>query len=127
MSSNEFQRFGRIVSSVAIGIVFAFAGSVVSSAAAGPSGSRAGARQAIVSVKGLSCPVCARRLQKVLAALPGAKGAKVELAKEQAVIEFAAGTKTTTQQIVETVREAGFVPGRIEWTKSLDHNQDESR
>ena len=72
-------------------------------------------KQAVVTVKGLSCPVCARRLQKVLATLPRAKNAKVQLEKEQAVINFAGDTKVTDTQLQETVRNAGFVPGKIEW------------
>lgn len=46
-------------------------------AAAVAAGTTAPAREAVVQVKGLACPVCARRLQKVLIKLPGAKESAV--------------------------------------------------
>ncbi len=94
-----------------ITVVIAYAGSTMLAADA----SRSGAKQAVVAVKGLACPVCAHRLQKVLKALPGAEDAKVELAKNEAVIDFASDSKITNQQIQDKVKDAGFVPGKIEW------------
>ena len=72
-------------------------------------------KQAVVTVKGLSCPVCVRRLEKVLSALPGAQSAKVELTKGEAVIDFAPEAKIKDEQIQKTVRDAGFVPGNLRW------------
>jgi copper chaperone CopZ len=72
-------------------------------------------RQAVIAVKGLSCPVCAHRLEKVLGKLPGAEEAHVDLQKGQAVVDFAPNAKPTDQKIIQRVREAGFVPGKIEW------------
>lgn len=67
-----------------------------------------------VNVKGMSCSACARRLEKVLTSLPGLKSAKVQLEKEEASLEFTAGAKVDDEQIRKTIRQAGFVPGKIE-------------
>ena len=116
----KFQKSHRLFWTTAIvGMIVAAANTGVSAAPA-PDTSE---KTAVVAVKGLSCPLCARRLQKVLSALPGAHGAKVELAKEKAVIDFAADTKTTDEQIAKTVRDAGFIPGKIEWNKPTDRAQ----
>lgn len=75
-------------------------------------------KEAAVAVKGLSCTVCAQRLQKVLAKLPGAQRAEVQLEKGKAIIDFNPATKVTDNQIQQTVRDAGFVPGKIEWRRT---------
>lgn len=72
-------------------------------------------RQAVIVVKGLSCPICAHRLEKVLAKLPGAEKAQVNLQKGQAVVDFAPNAKVTDQEIIHKIRDAGFVPGKVEW------------
>jgi len=72
-------------------------------------------KQALVPVKGMACSACARRLQKVLSKLPGVEKAEVQLEKEQAILTFLADSKASDKQIEETVRNAGFVPGKIEW------------
>jgi copper chaperone CopZ len=73
------------------------------------------ARQAVIAVKGLSCPVCAHRLEKVLAKLPGAEKAQVDLGKSQAVVDFAPNSNVTDKEIGQKVRDSGFVPGKIQW------------
>ncbi len=77
-------------------------------------------KRAVIQVRGLSCPVCAHRLEKVLVKLPEAKSAKVSLKKGQAVVTFAPTANVTDQQLSQTVRDAGFVPGKIEWRKTTE-------
>ncbi len=72
-------------------------------------------KKAVIQVKGLSCPICVHRLEQVLTKLPGATKAEVSLEKGQAVIEFHSGAHAGDQQITQTIRDAGFVPGNIEW------------
>ena len=72
-------------------------------------------KAAVVQVKGLSCPICVHRLEKVLSKLPGAAKAEVSLDKGQAVIEFGSRANVPDKQIAQTIRDAGFVPGKIEW------------
>lgn len=84
---------------------------------------------AVVEVKGMACSACAHRLEKVLRKLPDAKNAKVELEKEQATITFAAETKVKDETVKETIRQAGFVPGKLEWrseTQKPDRSDDKT-
>lgn len=79
-------------------------------------------KQAVVQVKGLSCPLCVHRLQQVLTKLPGATKANVSLEKGQAVIDFS-GAHAGDPQIAQSIRDAGFVPGRIEWRAPQSPNR----
>ena len=100
-----------------IGLVLA--ATALASLAAPPaarSGPASGAsRQAVVAVNGMSCPFCAYGVKKHLSALPGVKSVQVEMAKGEAIVEFAPETEITDEQIQRAVRAAGFTPGKIEW------------
>ena len=82
---------------------------------ANPVDAAQGDRQVMVAIRGLSCPVCAHRLEKALTKLPGAKKAQVDLQKSQAVVDFGADAKVTDKEINQRIRDAGFVPGKVEW------------
>lgn len=94
---------------VSAAAVVLFTATLLTAASAGT------ANEAMVQVKGLSCPLCVHRLEKVLTKLLGATKAEVSLQKGQAVIEFHSGAHARDEQIAQTIREAGFVPGNIEW------------
>ena len=72
-------------------------------------------REAVVSVKGMMCSMCARGLETRLSKLGDAKTAKVNLDKEQAIVSFPAETKVTDKDIEKTVTDAGFNVVKIEW------------
>lgn len=72
-------------------------------------------REAVVSVKGMMCSMCAQGLETRLAKLGDAKAAKVDLDKEQAIVSFPAETKVTNEDIEKTVKDAGFNVVTIEW------------
>ncbi len=72
-------------------------------------------REAVVSVKGMMCSMCARGLETRLSKLGDAKAAKVNLDKEQAIVTFPANTKVTDKEIEKTVADAGFNAVKIEW------------
>lgn len=72
-------------------------------------------KQAVVTVHGMQCPFCAYGIKKHLAKLPGAEKVEVELAKNQAVVTFAADAKVNDEQIRRAVRNAGFTTAKIEW------------
>lgn len=72
------------------------------------------ARQEVhVAIKGLACPLCARRLASELSALPGTETAKVTSNEKEAVLDLAPGATLTNQRIAKTIRDAGFVAGPI--------------
>lgn len=102
--------FGRWI---VLALVAAVLTSLAVAAWSGPDSSAS--RQAVVAVNGMSCPFCAYGVKKHLSALPGVKRVQVELAKGEAIVEFAPEAKATDGQIRKAVRDAGFTPGTIEW------------
>ncbi len=72
-------------------------------------------KQAVVEIKGMSCPFCAYGAKKHLMKLPGAKKVDVTLGQDQAIADFAPDSKVTDDQIRKAVHDAGFTPGKIEW------------
>ncbi|MBI3492542.1 MAG: heavy-metal-associated domain-containing protein [Acidobacteria bacterium] len=74
-----------------------------------------GAREAVVTVKGMQCPFCAYGIKKHLAKIPGVRKVEVDLGKNQAIVEFAPDAKPTDEQIQRAVHDAGFTAGKIEW------------
>lgn len=102
--------FGRWIG---LALVAAVLSSLAVAAWSGP-GSGA-SRQAVVTVNGMSCPFCAYGVKKHLSVLPGVKNVQVELAKGEAIVNFASETEVSEEQIQKAVREAGFTPGKIEW------------
>lgn len=92
---------------------------------AGPSrlaaqASEAVGRQAVITVEGLQCPFCAYGIQKQLKKLPGATKVEVELAENQAIVSFKAGTDVSDDRLREAVRKAGFTADAIEWRSCAD-------
>lgn len=72
-------------------------------------------RRAVVTVKGLACPFCVYGLEKHLRKLPGATAVRVDLGKGQAMIDLAADSKVSEEDIRKAVKNAGFTVERIEW------------
>ena len=62
-----------------------------------------GSTRAALSIDGLVCDVCAARVQRALARLPGAVGAEVDLETGAATVEFAgqAASEEALAQAVE--------------------------
>ena len=82
--------------------------------------------QVVVVVNGLACRICVHRLQKVLGALPGATKAQVNLENGEAVIDFTAESKVADEQIRTTIKNAGFVPGKIVWRTATKNPEKQS-
>ncbi len=78
-----------------------------------------GAKEAVVSVKGMQCPFCAYGIKKHLAKIDGVRKVEVDLSKSQAIVAFAPDAKPTDEQIQRAVRDAGFTTGKIEWRSTL--------
>ena len=71
-------------------------------------------KQVVVAIKGMSCPVCAHHLQTLLEKLPGARKATVSLKTGRAVVSFGTNVTVSDAQIEQKIRDAGFVPGKIQ-------------
>ena len=84
-----------------------------------------GAKQAVVTVRGMQCPFCAYGIKKHLAKLPGVRKVDVDLAKNQAIVEFAPDAKPTDEQIQRAIHDAGFTPGKIEWRSATKRGEAE--
>lgn len=63
--------------------------------------------KATLTVKGMHCISCVRRIESALTGLDGVTTVKVNLAAEKADVEYAPG-RATLEQIKETVRDLGF-------------------
>lgn len=75
-------------------------------------------REAVITVKGLSCSMCARALEKRLATLADARKATVNLDEQQAVVTFPPDTQVTDTEIQTAVKDAGFNVTSIAWRTS---------
>ena len=69
------------------------------------------AAKATFPVKGMHCAVCVGRVEKALNETPGVISAGVNLASENATIEYVEGTELST--LKKAVKDAGFEPGSI--------------
>ncbi len=58
-------------------------------------------------IGGMTCAACSTRLEKVLSRLPGVNGAAVNLATEQAQVQFPAGVLSAAN-IIAAIQRAGF-------------------
>lgn len=81
------------------------------SASAAPGGSE---REAIVSVNGLICSLCAQHLDSRLRKLPVVDNVRVDLEKQTATLSLKRDGNLTDDQIKEAIRDAGFNVTRIE-------------
>lgn len=68
---------------------------------------KAPAGSATISVGGMSCAVCVRRVEQTLAAMPGVNNVAVNLATEKAFLEFDS-SKVTIEDFKSTIEEAGY-------------------
>lgn len=64
-------------------------------------------RTTTLSVQGMHCSSCVKRVERALAAVKGVKSVKVDLATELAVIESEAG-QVDVLELSEAVRNIGF-------------------
>jgi copper ion binding protein len=55
---------------------------------------KGGEEKAVVAIEGMSCGHCVMRIEKGVAAMPGVKSAKVDLAKKEGTFVFDPGVVT---------------------------------
>lgn len=76
---------------------------------------RENAREAVVSVSGLICPICANALEAQLRKIPSVEQVTVDLNKQVARLRLGPNGDVTDEQIREVVRSAGFNVTTIAW------------
>lgn len=75
---------------------------------------------AVVTVDGLTCALCVRRLEDRITMVPGVKAATVDLDRQAAGLKFENGAMVSQDDITAAVRDAGFRATSVEWGKGLD-------
>ncbi len=71
---------------------------------------------AVIWVKGMSCPLCANNISLKLNALAGVSDVQVDLGDGRVLVAMSGRDRPTDSQLNNAVRQAGFTPERIEWT-----------
>jgi len=71
-----------------------------------------------VPISGMTCVMCSRAVERSIGALPGVRGATVDLARERAAVEFDPST-TSMDDIIGAVRKAGYEVPRDEITVNV--------
>lgn len=89
------------------------ASSLVSAPGRGPAAESVAAREIVVSIQGMACPLCAYGLEKRLEKLPGVTRITVDVGKSLATLAVETGAGPTDEEIRRAVREAGFTAGEI--------------
>lgn len=74
-----------------------------------------GAREAVVSVNGMVCSICARHLESRLRKISAVNDVTVNLEKQTAALRLKPDAELTEDQISDAVRDAGFNVTAIEW------------
>lgn len=71
-----------------------------------------------ISIGGMTCASCVRRVERALKRLPGVEGAAVNLATESARVSVAPGTATEAR-MRRAVRDAGYEPRAADSTRNV--------
>lgn len=71
-------------------------------------------RQAILTVHGMSCPLCANNVDKALMEVPGVTGVNVDMNTGNATVALDGKTPVTRRQLAEAVDKSGFSLRRVD-------------
>lgn len=71
----------------------------------------------IITIEGMHCEHCKKRVETALGELLGVKNAKVDLKNKTATVNLKDETADTV--LMETVKELGFEPLKVETKKGL--------
>jgi Cu+-exporting ATPase len=74
---------------------------------------------AVLTVEGLTCELCVRRLENRMALVPGVRGATADFARQAAGLTFQEGATLSRDDLTAAVRDAGFRLTSLEWGKDL--------
>jgi len=75
-----------------------------------------------LGVEGMTCASCVVRVEKALKAVPGVKGASVNLATEKATVRIVSGTATAALE--DAVRTAGYEVRKLAGDNPADDSED---
>jgi copper chaperone CopZ len=71
-------------------------------------------QEAVMTVHGLSCPLCSNNLDGQLRQIDGVEAATIDLKTGAVTVELREGHAVTTQKLAAAVKEAGFTFKGIE-------------
>jgi len=95
-----------VVLSLAAGCVSTTKGHRLVDAESG--GSLAGQRTVVLTVHGLSCPLCSNNLNGQLRRIPGVANAAIDLKTGAVTVTFTDGHRVTRAELGKAVEDAGF-------------------
>jgi copper chaperone CopZ len=71
-------------------------------------------REAVLTVYGMSCPLCANNVDKMLLEIPGVTVVNVDMGTGEARVSFDGSTPVTRRQLAEAIDRSGFTLQRID-------------
>ena len=71
-------------------------------------------REAVLTVYGMSCPLCANNVDKTLLQVPGVQAVRVDMGTGRATVTLDGTTPVTRGQLARAVDRSGFSLQRIE-------------
>ncbi len=71
-----------------------------------------------VEVKGLSCPFCAYGLEKKLKKIDGVEDVHIDVTEGETTMRVSKEEKPSEEKLKKTVKNAGFTPGKITFSKT---------
>lgn len=72
---------------------------------------------AVVAVKGMSCPQCSHNIALLMDATDEIDQSRVDLGNGKVYIAFAPNATLSEDKIADLVDRAGFTPGKVEYLK----------
>lgn len=73
-----------------------------------------GYSRAVLTLRGMSCPLCANNVDGRLTKVPGIDTVKINLETGKVIATFSVETSPTREQIKRAVKEAGFTLANME-------------
>lgn len=71
-------------------------------------------RNAILHVRGMSCPLCANNIDKQLLKVPGVEKVAVNLGNGEVHVRLAVAPRPTADELTRAIERSGFTLARIE-------------
>lgn len=72
-------------------------------------------REAVLTVYGMSCPLCANNVDKMLLEVPGVTAVNVDMGTGEARVTLDGSTPVTRRQLADAIDRSGFTLQRIDF------------